>query len=207
MGAHVGKILEFIPKKPAQLGFEKVKKRKKARGLAPGQLSLFGGAGQVLRMPSTAGPFEEALLLDERGDTRAEEAYRLAIEAGDDLADSYCNLGIILSKRGEMPKAFDCFTKSLEHNPRHFESQYNLGNLYFERDNYRLARMHYEIAAQIEPDHAGVYFNLGLALALNDDLPAALNALKKYKSLASKEEADKADDLLENLQRIISTPR
>ncbi len=207
MGAHVGKILEFIPKKPTQLGFEKVKKRKKTRGLAPGQLNLFSGTAQVLRMPSTSGPFEEALLLDERGDARAEEAYRRAIEQGDDLADSYCNLGIILSRRGEMTKAFDCFTKSLEQNPRHFESQYNLGNLYFERDNYRLARMHYEIAAEIQPEHAGVYFNLGLALALSDDLSAALNALEKYKSLAAKDESDKADDLLANLQRIVSSPR
>lgn len=207
MGTHVGKILEFIPKKPVQLGFEKVRKRTRARDAAAGQLNLFGGTGQVLRMPPTAGPFEEALLLDERGDSRAEQAYRRAIEEGDDLADSYCNLGIILSKRGEMAKAFDCFTRSLEQNPRHFESQYNLGNLYFEQDNYRLARMHYEIAAEIEPDHAGVYFNLGLALALSDELPAALNALKKYRALASQHEGEKAEQLLNNLQRMVDASR
>ncbi len=204
MSAKVGKILELVPKKPAKFDFEKVKKRKKARSGSPGQLNLFGSGGHVLRMPSTVGPFEEALLLDERDDARAEQAYRRAIEEGDDVADSYCNLGIIMSKKGERVKAFDCFTKSLEHNPRHFESHYNLGNLYFDEENFRLARLHYELAAELEPEHAGVYFNLGLTQALSNDLPGALHSLRKYKSLASKEEARKADDLVEHLERIVS---
>jgi tetratricopeptide (TPR) repeat protein len=200
----VGKILEFIPKKPAKFDFEKVKKRKKARSGSPGQLNLFSPGGHVLRMPSNVGPFEEALLLDERNDARAEQAYRRAIEEGDDVADSYCNLGIIMSKKGERAKAFDCFTKSLEQNPRHFESHYNLGNLYFDEENFRLARLHYEFAAEIEPEHPGVYFNLGLTQALSNDLPGALSSLRQYKSLASKEEGSKADDLLEHLQRIVN---
>lgn len=204
MSVRVGKILEFIPKKPAKFDFEKVKKRKKARSGSPGQLNLFSPGGQVLRMPSNIGPFEEALLLDERDDARAEQAYRRAIEEGDDVADSYCNLGIIMSKKGDRAKAFDCFTKSLQHNPRHFESHYNLGNLYFDEENFRLARLHYELATEIEPEHPGVYFNLGLAQALSNDLPSALRSLQKYKSLAPKEEGSKADELLENLHRIVS---
>lgn len=204
MSAKVAKILEFIPKQPTKFDFEKVKKRKKARSPVPGQLNLFSPAGQVLRMPATTGPFEEALLFDEREDERAEQAYRRAIDEGDDVADAYCNLGIILSKKGERTKAFDCFTKSLEHNPRHFESHFNLGNLYFDEENFRLARMHYELAAEIEPEHAGVYFNLGLTYALSNDLPSALHTLRKYKCLASTEEGSKADDLLENLERIVS---
>jgi len=205
VSVHVGKILDFIPKQPAKFDFEKVKKRKKARSAAPGQLNLFTPAGQVLRMPPNRGSFEEALLLDERDDARAEEAYRRAIEEGDDIADAYCNLGIIMSKKGETAKAFDCFTKSLEHNPRHFEAHYNLGNLYFDAENFRLARMHYELAAEIEPEHAGVYFNLGLAHALSNDLPSALHAFRKYKSLAPRDEATKADTLLEALQRIVGS--
>ena len=80
------------------------------------------------------------MLLDEREDRRAADSYRRAIAEGDCPADAYCNLGIIESKAGRMAKAFDCFTKSLEHDPRHFESHYNLGNLYFEEDNLRLAQ-------------------------------------------------------------------
>lgn len=204
MSRNVGKILDFASKQPAKFDFERVKKRKKALPAPRGQLNLFSPAGQVLRLPTDISPFEEALLLDERGDARAEDAYLRAIEQGDDIADAYCNLGIIMSKRGMTAKAFDCFTKSLEHNPRHFESHYNLGNLYFDEENFRLARLHYELAAELEPEHAGVYFNLGLTQALSNDLPGALHSLRKYKSLASKEEARKADDLVEHLQRIVS---
>lgn len=203
MSATVAKILAFAPQQPAKFDFEKVKKRKKGRSAPPGQLNLFTPVGQILRMPSTAGPFEEALLLDDNNDARAEEAYRRAIEEGDDVADAYCNLGIILSRRGERAKAFDCFTKSLKHNPRHFESHYNLGNLYFDEENLRLARMHYELAAEIEPEHAGVYFNLGLTHALNNDFSAALVAFRKYKSLAPHDDATKADELVEKLEQLL----
>ena len=201
MRESVGKILEFIPKQPDKFGFEKVKKRKKAPTNTRGQLNLFSPVGQVLKLPTDIGPFEEALMLDERNDLRAEEFYRQAISEGDSTGDAYCNLGIIVSKAGLTAKAFDCFTKSLENNPRHFESHYNLGNLYFEGGDLRLARMHYKLAAEIEPNHASVYFNLGLVDAMSSDFSSALNALRTYKRLASAEEGSKADDLLENLQR------
>ncbi len=207
MSFRVAKILEFIPKQPTKLGFERVKKKKKPSAEQRGQLNLFAGAAQVLRLPSNISPFDEALLLDERGDARAEEAYQRAIENGDGVADAFCNLGIIKSKEGLTAKAFDCFTKSLEYEPRHAESQYNLGNLYFEEGDLRLARMHYELAAQVEPDFPNVYFNLGLVAALSLDFPTALNALKKYKSLASLDEGRKADELLENLQRSMRAKR
>ncbi len=199
----MGKILQFIPPQPDKFGFERVNKRKKKPGTSPAQLNLFSPSGQVLHLPSNTSPFEEALLLDERDDERAEVAYLRAIEEGDDAADAYCNLGIIMSKRGLTAKAFDCFTKSLQQDHRHFESHYNLGNLYFEAKELRLARVHYEIAAEVEPDHASVFFNLGLVEAMDDDLPAALQSLKKYKSLATLDEGSKANDLLENLQRSI----
>jgi tetratricopeptide (TPR) repeat protein len=206
VSAIVGKILEFIPKQPAKFGFERVKKRKKPSAEQRGQLNLFGttGTAQVLRLPTDISPFEEALLLDERNDLRAEEAYMRAIEEGVDIADAYCNLGIMKSKQGLTPQAFDCFTKSLECDPRHAESHFNLGNLYFEEGDVRLARMHYELAAKVEPEFPNVYFNLGLVDAIGNDFASALAALKKFKTLASREEGNKADDLMENLQRSLS---
>jgi len=200
----MGKVLQFSPKPPTKFDFERVKKRKKDIPTQRDQLSLFSSSGaQVLRLPSDISPFEEALLLDERGDSHTEEAYRRAIAEGDSLADAYCNLGILESKAGRVAKAFDCFTKSLEHNPRHFESQYNLGNLYLDEGNVRLARMHYELAAKVEPGFPNLYFNLGLVHALNNDYPAALTMLRKYKELSPKDEGAKADELLENLKRSV----
>ena len=197
-------IIPFPAKRPAKFGFERVKKLRKE---TPAQSDQFSpGRGRILRLPTHLSPFEEALLLDEREDRRAENSYRRAISEGDCIADAYCNLGIIESKAGRMTKAFDCFTKSLEHDPRHFESHYNLGNLYFEEDNLRLARMHYELAAEINPTFPNLYFNLGLVLALLDEKKAAIDAFLNYQRLAPPEERKNADDLIAGLKRSLAGP-
>ena len=195
----MGNIIPFPAKQPSKFGFERVRKRKKGN---PDQLNLFPARmAEVLRLPTNISPFEEALLLDEHCDSRAEESYRRAIAEGDLVADAYCNLGIIESKAGRTAKAFDCFTKSLEHDPRHFEAHYNLANLYFEGNNLRLAKMHYELAAEIDPAFPNLYFNLGLVLALLEETKAAIDALDKYQHLAPPEERGKADDLISELRR------
>lgn len=196
----MGKVLQFTAKPPAKFGFERVRKKKKG-GSRAGQLSLFGAGGQVLNLPTNIGTLEQALLLDEREDPRAEQLYRKAIEEQDGIADAYCNLGIIESKAGRMEEAFDCFTRSLEHAPRHFESHYNLANLFFDQENFKLARLHYRLAAEVEPSFPNIYFNLGLACALEKDFPEAITAFKKYKRLAGADDSGKADELLSNLTK------
>ena len=199
----MGKIIQFSAKQPSKLGFEKVRKRGKGN---PDQSGLFSsGSGQVLRLPTGLSPFEEALLLEECGDSGAEKAYRRAILEGDFVADAYCNLGIIESKAGKVSKAFDSFTKSLEHAPRHFEAHYNLGNLYFEGDNIRLARMHYELAIEINPDFPNLYFNLGLVLALMEETKSSIDALLKYQMLVPQKERGNAEDLINGLRRSLAS--
>lgn len=165
-------------------------------------MNLFSASlGQIRQFRAGNGPFEEALLLDEREDSRAEKAYYRAISEGDSAADAYCNLGIIEFKAGRTTKAFDCFTKSLEHDSRHFEAHYNMGNLYFEGDNLSLAKMHYELAAEINPGFANLYFNMGLVLALLKETKAAIDALVKYRLMASQDEVRNADDLIRGLKK------
>jgi len=201
-------VLQFSQKPPSKFGFERVRKRKKESPAKGGQLGLFTGpGGQVFRLPTDIGPFEEALLLDERGDVRAKEAYRHAISDNDSAADAYCNLGIIESKAGETAKAFDCFTNSLERDPRHFESHFNLGNLYFEAGDLRLARMHYEMGAELESNFPNLYFNLGLVLALMEEFQPAIDAFKKYQQLTPKKEGRKADDVMISLERSLALKR
>jgi tetratricopeptide (TPR) repeat protein len=198
----MGNLIPFPAKQASKFGFERVKKRKKEN---PDQLHLFSARmAEVLRFPTNISPFEEALLLDEHCDSRAEVSYRRAIAEGDLVADAYCNLGIIESKAGRTTKAFDCFTKSLEHDPRHFEAHYNLANLYFEGNNLRLAKMHYTLAAEIDPAFPNLYFNLGLVLALREETKAAIDALEKYQLLAPPEERRKADDLITELKRSLA---
>lgn len=164
-----------------------------------GQLSLFQSAGGQLARLLT--PFEEALLLHEQGDARAAEFYAEAIGEGDNVAEAYCNLGIINLDQGNSIGALDDFTQSLKHDPRHVEAHYNLGNLYYDAGDFPLARLHYEAAAQIEPNFSLVYYNLALVYHRLTNVAAATQALQKYKELEpGDEEIELVDQLLKALE-------
>ncbi|HZR16100.1 MAG TPA: tetratricopeptide repeat protein [Verrucomicrobiae bacterium] len=201
----MGQILKF-PVRAAKFGYKRVPKR--GREENPGQLHLFAQASaQVLQFTPDSSHFEYALLLDERGDARAAELYLKAIAAQDCTADAYCNLGILESKQGRIPKAFDCFTNCLKHDPRHFEAHYNLGNLYFEVNDLRLAQVHYELATEVDPAFPNVYFNLALVLSMKNEFAAAISALTKYQEIVPIEEARNADELLDNLKRSLAAAK
>ena len=202
----MGEIIEFPGQRP-KFGFKRVSKRSKAVE-NPAQLNLFPQpTAQILDLATGLGSFGQALLWDERGDAKAGELYRKAIEEGDCVADAYCNLGIIESQQANTGRAFDCFTTSLKHNPRHFEAHYNLGNLYFDANDFRLAQLHYELAAEVDPSFPNVYFNLALVRAVNNDLAAAVNALTKYQQLVPAEEGRNAEELLNNLKRSLAAAK
>src|SRR6266566_4951656 len=144
---------------------------------------------QILDFGPELSRFEQALMLDERGDPKAAELYAKAIAEQDCVADAYCNLGIIESQKGNTTKAFDCFTTSLKYDPRHSEAHYNLGNLYFDLNDFRLAQIHYEMAAEVDPGFPNVYFNLALVQAINNEPNAAVTARMRYQELVTEDEA------------------
>src|SRR4051794_15391753 len=93
----MGEILKF-PAQASKLGFKRVRKRSGADNRD--QLDLFPAPrAQILNFESGLSLFEQGLLFDERGDARAAELYTKAIEEQVCVADAYCNLGIIESKR------------------------------------------------------------------------------------------------------------
>src|ERR1043166_1343170 len=119
----MAQILKF-PVQASKLGFKRVRKRAIAADNQD-QLDLFPRpTAQILSFESSLTPFEQALIVDERGEGTAAELYAKAIEQQDCVADAYCNLGIIESKNGNNAKAFDNFTASLKHDPRHSTSHY-----------------------------------------------------------------------------------
>ena len=200
----MGDIVKF-PAQASKFGYKRVKKRRVEN---PDQLTLFQQpTAQILEFVSGLSRFEQALLWDERGDAKAADLYTKAIEENDSVADAYCNLGIIQSKQGNTAKAFDSFTTSLKHDPRHSEAHYNLGNLYFDLNDLRLAQIHYEMAAEVEPGFANVYFNLALVQAMNNELEAAVSALTKYQQLVPRDEGRNADELLHNLKRSLAVTK
>jgi len=198
----MGQILKF-PVRASKYGYKRVPKRASEEN--PDQLHLFPQAtAQVLEFAFGLSHFEHALLLDERGDLRAADYYLKAIAEQDCVADANCNLGIIESNQGKTAKAFDRFTNCLKHNPRHFEAHYNLGNMYFDVNDFRLAQIHYEIATEIDPSFPNVYFNLALVLSINNEFGAAANALTRYQAMVPHDEGRKADELLENLKKSLA---
>ena len=141
-------------KAPSKFGYKRVRGRKKIDLEEFGQLNLFNQIveAKVIRLNAHLSPFEEALLMDEQEQTSAKEAYWNAIKLSDCVADAYCNLGILESRDGETVKAIDSFTNALKFDPRHFEAHYNLANLYSDVGDLALARLHYELAIEIDPD-------------------------------------------------------
>jgi tetratricopeptide (TPR) repeat protein len=202
----MAQIIKF-PVQASKFGYKRVRRRAKSAD-NPDQLHLFSHpTAKILNFASPLSFFEQALMLDERGDAKAAEFYQQAINEQDSVADAYCNLGILQSKQGDTAKAFDGFTTSLKHNPRHFEAHFNLGIMYFDVGDYRLAQIHYQIAVEIDRSFPNAYFNLALVLAINNDLAAAITALTTYQSLVSNEEARPADELLENLKKTLSVAK
>jgi tetratricopeptide (TPR) repeat protein len=146
-------------------------------------------------------PFEEALLLHEQGNTQAIDFYKEAITAGDNMAEAYCNLGIIDLDSGNTVGALDKFTQSLKHDPRHVEAHYNLANLYYDAGDFPLARLHYEAATQIEPNFSLVYYNLALVYHRLANVSGARQALQKYKELEpGDEEVEMVNQLLKAME-------
>lgn len=164
-----------------------------------GQLNLF--RVEPPRLARLLTPFEEALLLHERGDANAAEHYQEAIAEGDNVAEAYCNLGILNLERGQLSSALDNFTLSLKSDPRHVEAHYNLANLYYDAGDLQLAKLHYEAAAQIEPGFSLVYFNLSLVYHKLGDLGSASATLEKYRQLEPEDEdVEVLDQLLKAMK-------
>jgi tetratricopeptide (TPR) repeat protein len=197
----MAKVVKFPIQTPEKFGFKPVRKRKAAPKLKQAQLDLFQG-GKLIKL-SQLSPFEEALLLDEQGHPEAKAFYQKAIESGDSLADAYCNLGILESQEKNYSKAVDCFTRALREDPRHFEAHYNLANLYAELGNFHLAKVHYQVSIELEPDFPNSHFNLGLTLAMNKEIEESILALMRYRRLSSPEEHGHVDELINNLSRIV----
>lgn len=195
-------IFKLHEHKPVRLGHKKAKNSKKQRMEEKGQLNLFEKkAAKIFSLEKKLSPFEQAFIFDEQGHSNARDSYLKAIEENDFPADAYCNLGIIEAHEGNYIKAIDYFSQALTIEPRHYEAHFNLANLYFDNDDLKLARLHYETAKQIEPDDPNIYFNLGLVQAMQEDIKGAIASLSAYSQMVGGQEALKTNDLLSNLSQ------
>ncbi len=201
----MAKVIKFPVNPPEKLGLKKARKRKKPDAEDLGQLNLFNqiiAEPRVLRLGEISNFFEQALELDELGDAAAENLYLKAIEAGESVANAYCNLGILMNTQKEHAKAVDYLTRCLQESPRHYEAHYNLGNLYSELGNFSLSKMHYEVSTEIEPTFPNGYYNLGLVLISMHEYDHASKAILKYITLSPESDHSVAHDLLKTLKTL-----
>lgn len=196
------RLLELPASNPEKFGSKRVHRDSDKSENKEQQLNLFA-SGKVLQLHSLS-PFEEALMVDERGDKEsAKDLYLTAVEAGDQPADAYCNLGILESQNGNIIKAIDYLTLSLKYNPRHFEAHFNLANVYVEAGNLELGILHYEVGIEIEPSFLNSYFNLGLALASAREYKKSITVLEKYCRLTRSEDQRPALDMIQKLRSMV----
>jgi tetratricopeptide (TPR) repeat protein len=196
----MAKVIQLYREPGVKIGYTRASRKKKKAG-KEGQFTLFSNDAPVIKLPFRYKTFDQALFLDEHRDPFAKEAYKKAIEEGDFVADSYCNLGILYSENGEWEEAYDSFSRALMHDPRHHEAHFNLANLYFDKNDFRLAKLHYEMANIIEPYFANAYFNMGLLYATIGDFESSVQCFRKFITLVPEDEAQKALEFIDNLKK------
>ncbi len=205
-------VIRFPVEAVTRLGFQRAERgnNRAEKMEGEGQMTLFEESppppepGKVVPLPLQLSPFEEALMLDEQGDERAEDLYTRGIEEEDRVADAWCNLGVLRSIEGDLDSAFDCFAQSLAEAPRHARCHFNLAKLYFEIGDLSVARAHYEIALDVDNDFINAWFNYGLVTALAEDYRTAHDALTRYKQLAPGAESENiANEILGYIETAI----
>jgi tetratricopeptide (TPR) repeat protein len=156
---------------------------------------------------SASGLFHRALALDEADDPRAKAVYLEAAASGDCTADAYCNLGLIELGDGNRAGAYDYYTRALQHNPRHFESHYNLACFYLESQSLDLAQLHLEICACLDPERSQVHLDLGVVLTLKEQYDVAYRHLVSFKQMAGEDGEAGVDALMNCVETLASAHR
>jgi tetratricopeptide (TPR) repeat protein len=96
-----------------------------------------------------------------------------------DVADLFAR-GIELEESpSTQNEAINIYLKVLEMDPTHAAAHINLGTLYYNRQEYKLAEKHYRSAIEIDPRYALAYFDLGNVL---DETGRVDEAISTYKT-------------------------
>jgi tetratricopeptide (TPR) repeat protein len=96
-----------------------------------------------------------------------------------DVVDLFAR-GIALEENPETQlEAIHTYQKVLDMEPEHAAAHINLGTLYYNRQEYKLAEKHYRRAIEIDPRYALAYFDLGNVL---DETGRISEAIQTYKT-------------------------
>lgn len=90
--------------------------------------------------------------------------YQEAIHIIPDHLDSQINLAIELSRVNLIDEGIDILLDVLAENPEKMEARINLGNMYYQKKDYKKAIIQYDKALELAPDLALNHYSVGVAL-------------------------------------------
>jgi protein O-GlcNAc transferase len=103
-------------------------------------------------------------------------AFRRAIELRPDFAEAHNNLGMALSRTGDVAAAASCYLRTLLLAPNHAPAHNNLGCALILLGELSAAIHHYKRAITLDPARSSAYTNLVLALHYVPGVSSALIA-------------------------------
>lgn len=109
---------------------------------------------------------------------------RESIRHSPDFLAAQNTLGIVYSRRGNLPQAAAVFSHVLEREPQHTRAMSNLAEVYMRQGREADAERLYRTLAQIEPEPPLHYFNLGLAAMQREDFATARALFSRAVALA-----------------------
>ncbi|MCX9009633.1 MAG: tetratricopeptide repeat protein, partial [Candidatus Methanoperedens sp.] len=95
---------------------------------------------------------------------KAEEHYKLAIEADPKLAAAHYNYANLLSEQKRNDEAEQHYKLAIEADPKYAAAHYNYANLLSEQKRNDEAEQHYKLAIEADPKYAAAHSNYAILL-------------------------------------------
>ncbi len=141
--------------------------------------TLFRHAVEVTRNNYLAHNNLGAVLMEKGKTYEAIGHYQEAIKAKPNFTLSYVNLGNALVTAGQIEEGIRCYRQALDREPNNYTAARNLADALFKNRDYAEAILLYmELLPKMNQD-AGLYNNLGVALAMNGRLEQAVGYLER----------------------------
>jgi tetratricopeptide (TPR) repeat protein len=100
------------------------------------------------------------------------------VNAGPFTARGLDELGMSLSRKGNLPGAIALFLRALSLEPDYYPARRDLASAYMERGAYHEACLEFRKALMLRSDDAQVHFQFGLCLEKNGDTGAAIEQFR-----------------------------
>lgn len=97
----------------------------------------------------------------------------------DKYSDTYERLAYAMVLKGNTAEGIANYEKALQLNPTNAVAVNNMGQIYFDKKDYKKAEELYRKAISLDPKFADAYFNLGSTLGTIGDFPGSVASFKK----------------------------